>query len=184
MALTPMPMRAAVFLSWDTARMALPTLVAPHQVVEGHQHGHGGQDDHHRLDLDVDDLGADAEQGDAVVEVAEGGDHPVELAGGEAFDQADDVLEGERHADGGDERDQSGGIAQGPVGDALHQHGHAAGGGHADQQGQAQVAEGADGPRPWPGCRAPLRAMSDSTPQKAPMAKISLWAKLMNWRMP
>ena len=28
MALTPMPMRAAVFLSWATARMALPTLVA------------------------------------------------------------------------------------------------------------------------------------------------------------
>ena len=29
MALTLMPMRAAVFLSWDTARMALPTLVEP-----------------------------------------------------------------------------------------------------------------------------------------------------------
>ena len=28
MPFTPMPMRAAVFWSWETARMALPTLVA------------------------------------------------------------------------------------------------------------------------------------------------------------
>ena len=85
------------------------------------------------------------EQGHAVVEVAEGGDHPVELAGGEALRQADDVLQGERDADGRDEGHQGGGIAQGPVGHPLHQHRHAARGGHADQQGQAEVAEGADG---------------------------------------
>ena len=50
---------------------------------------------------------------DVVVEVAEGRDHPVELAGGEAFGQADDVLQGERDADGGDQGTRVGELRRG-----------------------------------------------------------------------
>ena len=87
--------------------------------------------------------GGQGEEGQALVEIAEGREDPVELPGGQALHQSDDILQGEGDADGRDEGHELRRVAQGPVCRPLHEHGHAARGGHGDDQGHGEIDIGA-----------------------------------------
>ena len=75
-------------------------------------------------------------------------------------------------------------VAQRAVGDALDEHGRQPG---DDAMATSMASDQPDvsaqqGCRPARPCR--YSQISSSTPTKAPMAKISLWAKLMNSSTP
>ena len=64
----------------------------------------------------------------------------MELAGGQAFDQADGILQEEGDADGGDQRHQARRVAQRPVCYPLDHHRRGARRGHACHDGKDQPA--------------------------------------------
>jgi hypothetical protein len=57
-----------------------------------------------------------------LVEIAEGRKDAVEMAGGQAFDQADDILQQEGNTDGGNQRHQARRATQGAIGHPFHRY--------------------------------------------------------------
>jgi hypothetical protein len=108
---------------------------APYQVIEAkkHQRGHGHHDDGFYLD------GHLQGQGKGVLQARVTGIVQIKFAVPQAFHQAHEILQEERHPDGGDERDQPVDVAaasQRPIGQPLDGHGHPAGDGGRHEHGQ------------------------------------------------
>ena len=98
-----------------------------------------------------------------------------------AEDDLDEVLQDERHADGRDERRQSGGVPEWPVGESLDAHAQQTHHRHRDDERDAEDADEqqriADGPvKPM--------LVEITNDRNAPTMKMSPWAKLMSSMMP
>src|SRR6476659_7022595 len=81
------------------------------------EHAHQRHGGHHDEDLDVGEIYGEPA---FVEDLIAAGDHRLQRLDPRALRHLDEILENDRHADGGDQRREAEGFAQRPVGDALH----------------------------------------------------------------